>query len=95
MQTHIIDLTPAKRGKASMFYLGNYLGDSNQPIYDAARILLKQSPERADDEIITRRGDTICLRSRVSKAAGRMVVESAKIGPTTRSYRPLGGRLPR
>jgi hypothetical protein len=92
MQTHIIHLTPAKHGKASMYYFGAYLGDSKQPIYDAARLLVKNGLAKEDDEITTLRDDTVCLRSSVSVAAGRKVVENERLGPTTRRYRAHQGK---
>ncbi len=92
MRRHTIQLTPAKRGKASMFYLGEYLGDSKQPIYQGARLLLKKGLAGEEDQIVTRRGDTVCMRSWVSIAAGRTVVENEKLGPVTRRYRAFKGK---
>lgn len=74
-----------------MFYLGEYLGESDQPIYDAARILLKKGLASEEDRIITRRGDTVCMRSQVSVAAGRSVLDNEKRGPVTRRYRAFKG----
>ena len=101
--THRIDIEPALRetrpgvwtghGRAIMRYRGEQIGESAEPLFAAARILLDRGLADPDDVIQTFRGDTPCLRAKVGAAAGRSFVEAKAGGIRIGKYNPLGDRL--
>jgi hypothetical protein len=73
-----------------MSYEGRYdIGESRQPLYDAARWLLGQGLALPSDLIGTYRDGTLCLRSTVGRAAKLTIVEDSRTGPRLAAYRPL------
>lgn len=54
--THRIDLTPAKQGRANMFYCGEHIGVSCEPLFTSARWLLKHSKADAKHVVETHWG---------------------------------------
>lgn len=73
--THRIDLRPAKHGRANMFYNGEHLGVSSEPLFASARLLLKHGKADAKDTVETYRGSTMSMRAEVGIAAGLTVEE--------------------
>lgn len=59
-----------------MRHAGHVIGDSRQPLFDAARYLLRSGIAKASDRIATFRGSTMCLRATVGAAAKLSVSES-------------------
>jgi hypothetical protein len=84
--THMIDLKDVKHGRAKMFYNGELLGISSQPLFFAARWLLKHDKADANDTIQTYRGSTMSMRAKVGVAA-RMTVEEDDRGLRFREYK--------
>ena len=109
MVTHRIELVPAYRlhpvtgisagnERALMSYQGKGIGDSSEPICDAARYLLKHGLAQETDRIETWRGETLCLKASVDNAAKLTVRETAS-GPKFFRYAELppsmARRMPR
>ena len=69
MTTHRIELTAASRDRATMHYRGEVIGESREPLFDAARYLLGKDLASPEDRIETWRGRTMCLTGPVGKAA--------------------------
>jgi len=96
---HRIDLDPAYRvdcrgrwsghGMAVMNYEGRGIGESKQPLYDAARYLLAHGLALPSDLIGTYREGALCLRSTVGRAAKLTIVEDSRTGPRIVAYRPF------
>lgn len=73
---HKVELSNAKHGKAHMEYEGRAIGISNEPLFDAARILLNSGKADAEDILETYRGKTKCLSAKVGVAAKLTVRET-------------------
>ncbi|MGJ0510455.1 MAG: hypothetical protein ACR652_25695 [Methylocystis sp.] len=85
--THRIDLTPTKHGRANMFYRGEHIGVSSEPLFASARWLLKNGKADAMDAVETYRGSTMSMRAEVGIAAGK-AVEEGDHGLRFRNYKP-------
>jgi hypothetical protein len=85
-EIHNIDLIPYKNGKAFMFYNGERIGVSSEPLFVSARWLLKHDKADANDTIQTYRGSTMSMRAKVGIAA-RMTVEEDDRGLRFREYK--------
>lgn len=84
--THKIDLIDEGHGKAKMVYNGELIGISSEPLFSAARFLLKRGRADAKDTIETYRGSTISMRAEVGIAA-KMTVEEGGGGLRFRKYK--------
>lgn len=73
---HRIQLTANKHGKANMEYEGVVIGISNEPLFDAARILLNSGKADAEHVIETYRGKTRCMSAKVGLASKLTVRET-------------------
>lgn len=60
-----------------MRYRGEIIGESGQPLFAAARYLLKAGKATSADRIETYRGETLCLAGQVGKAAKLTVKETS------------------
>jgi hypothetical protein len=98
IKTHRIDLRPDLRpddgtgrprmhGKTPMLYNGEVIGSSDQPEYDAARILLAKGAPMPEDKLETCRGEMLCMSGVVGKLA-KWTVEETKNGNPTFKLRP-------
>jgi hypothetical protein len=83
---HKIDLMPAKHCRANMFYKGEDIGISSEPLFASARWLLKNGKADAKDTIEIYRGSTMSMRAKVGIAAG-MTVEEDDGGLRFRKYK--------
>ena len=98
--SHRIDLESAYRvdpatgrssghGKDRMFFEGEFIGESRQPAFDAARVLLARGLALPCDRLTTFRSDRPCLLTTVGRGAKLTVEEDGKSGLRIRAYRPL------
>jgi hypothetical protein len=87
--THRVDLTPAQHGRANMFYNGELIGVSSEPLFASARWLLEHGKGYAKDTIETYRGSTMSMRAKVGLAAKLTVRETdAGEGPRFAKWKP-------
>jgi hypothetical protein len=70
---------PRGHGPTPMLYRGEVIGQSDQPIYEAARWLLGQGIASPGDEIATYRGEVLSMSGSVGELA-RWAVEERKKG---------------
>jgi hypothetical protein len=70
-----------------MSYRGEVIGQSDQPIYAAARWLLDRGIAAPGDEIATYRGETLCMSGNVGDCA-KLTVGESKGGKPTFRLRP-------
>jgi hypothetical protein len=78
MKVHRIDLVAVKHGAARMFYNGQSLGVSHEPILSASRKLLALGRASPGDKIETYRGETPVCHSTVGAAAALTIVEDGR-----------------
>ena len=80
-------LVPRGYGPTPMSYHGEVIGQSNQPLYAAARWLLDHGIANAEDEVGTYRGETLSMHGIVGELA-KLTVEEAKNGRPTFKLHP-------
>ncbi len=101
---HRIDLESAYRidprtgegvghGKARMFHEGEFIGESRQPAFDAARHLLAKGLALPSDMLTTYRDGKPCLFTTVGRAAKLAIRETGKSGPRIVAYQDQGQKI--
>lgn len=94
MANWVIYLDPAGSGeKADMFLNGKHIGTSRQPIYAAARALLKMGKDPSAT-VETRRNGVTCMTGVIGRLATRTVSEPDRTTIRTIRYEP-DTRFPR
>ena len=88
MTNWVIYLEPAGSGeKADMFLNGKHIGTSRQPIYAAARALLKMGKDPSAT-VETRRNGVTCMTGVIGRLATRSVSEPDRTTITTIPFNP-------
>ena len=86
-----IDLKPAARGKAEMYFNGENIGVSSEPLFAAARWLLAHERAKPDDTLGTYRGELLCMSAPVGIAANLTIAEDSRGGMRFTKWRSLHG----
>jgi len=95
---HRVDLESAYRlhpttgegsghGKDRMTYEGEFIGESREPAFAAARYLLAKDLALPSDRLTTYRNGKPCIFTTVGRAARLTIKETGKSGPRIVAYR--------
>lgn len=88
-----IYLKPAPRGKAEMYFNGEHIGQSSEPLFAAARWLLANNLAKPDDQVRIYRDEMLCMAGPVGLSARLTVSEDKRGGMRLKEWRLLPGRI--